>query len=399
MTLRKSFNSIFTVLLLMFPIIRIYASGIPSLNLAELLMLILLSFSLVFLINQRLDFNQKEYYLLIIIFTFIFLSAISALCIINFAIGDSLLRIVKWLFYFLILLSAKYFLNKDLAVRLVKAITIIICTFLWIQLIAYYGFGINLTFRIPGLELNTTQVDLIVTSFGNSNIYRPYSLFLEPSHFAYYASIGLCVFLFLNKHKNYSMPLFISISLVASTSTAALVFLVVIWLYYSYYKLSRPSENGKIKYLTFILLFGLIFLYFLKDSVVVEYGLSKLSEGTARTDSASTYLSYLNGFTQIFGVGIGNEINYFFDNFGIEFKFIHGFGYVLVQSGYVGFFVYVLMLFLIYFKTTKQLRIFVFLFFLTNTFELCLRDIYLVVFLIWPFYFVSYINEENYSKV
>lgn len=390
-------SKVFTFLLLTFPIFRIYSSPIPGINYAELIILL---FTLFLLLtkssNLRLDFSTLEMKLLYIFLLFFFMTLISNYYIHYFSIYDSIARLLRWGFYVFLLVIARYFLDKQYAVKLIRRLVILSSVILWIQIFYYKIMGKVLTFKIPGFEIAATAYDTKrLELYYEKNIFRPYSLFLEPAHFSYFAIIGLCVVLFINDNgnsiKEYLLAIFITASLIASTSSSALFLTVAVWLYYFYRYIKYKHTHLK-------LLFGIVVLFIifgiamvLMQMETVQFAINKVFSGDeiggSRMNSYKFYLGSLSGTEKVFGIGVGNEKKFFKESHGIEFGYSNTIGYLMVGTGILGLTLFSAYLILLWIQTHKDLRAFVMVFILTNIYSPMLFSINAIFILLWPCFF------------
>lgn len=405
----KTGSRIFTFLLITFPIFRIYSSPIPGINYAELIMLTYI-FIVFFTKGTSFRFKKKSIEMKLL-YLYIFYFAITLLAnyyIEYFSIYDSLVRLLRWGFYIFLLVISRYFLDKQYALKFIKFTVIFTCLLLWIQIFSYYILGKVLTFKIPGLPIAATAYDTgRLELYYERNIFRPYSLFLEPAHFSYFAIVGLCVVLFINTNKklkkDYFVAIFITISLIASTSSSALFLAIVVWLYYFYLYMKLDKSYTKIFYsilITFLIL-GIGALMFKTDTV--QFAINKVFTGEnfggSRMNSYKVFFENLSDFDKAIGIGIGNEEYFFKANYGMDFGYSNTIGYLIVGTGIIGLTLFFAFLVDLWLRTHRDLRAFVIVFILTIFYSPMLFSINLILILLWPCFFINERGILGVSKI
>lgn len=385
-------SKVYTILLVLFPFIKIYQGPISDFNFAELVMM----FFLMFLIFRKMltkstimVFNKSEKAWTLFLFLLFCMSLVSFLFIREFKLVLLFGRYFRWIFYTVILYLSREYLNKKLAIITLRRMAILACVLLWLQLIGYYTIGYELKFEIPGLKIINDQTKTIVVEAGLFNIFRPDSLFLEPSHFAYFGGAALAVIMFMDNYikrsKKKIIVVFITISLLASTSAAGVAFVLICYVFYfTTGKLNRKRKIILVLTMPIVLLIMTILVYKIP---YLNYAFERFSIGSGRIYSFTKYFYHLNGLFKLIGVGIGNNLYYFNEVLGVKMGFISGFTYIILQSGYIGVFIYMCIIIYIYLNSSKNTRVFVALFFASNLIELTMLDIYLPILLMWPLYF------------
>ncbi|WP_404330370.1 hypothetical protein [Mesobacillus maritimus] len=352
---------VYSVLIALLPIISIYSSGIPGVNLGEILLIAFLAYSV--LLNRRVVFNPKHFNSIILFGWFIVMTTLIAMFFDSSQIADVFVRTVRFTFYLLIIyyLSKKYF-SIDYTSKIIKNVSILATIYILIQNISYNYFGIILKGFLPFIPVYTSHYETYdYASIYNMLFYRPTSFFLEPAHYSQYALIGLVVLLYKEKFnmKNIISSIFLTTGILISTSGQGLILAAFLWVLYAVYILFSNTLSKQKR------LFGMIFpilllviLPFILQSDVVQNNISRIlasGTGTAFAARAEGYFAFGlkdNIFTLFFGAGFGNTPE------GIWYSSL---AYLLYCTGIIGlvFFVGILLMFYINAKNlyTKMLII------------------------------------------
>lgn len=382
----KNIRYLWTFLLVTFPVFRVYASGFTaSFNLAELMITLLMFFCFI-LYGQKILFclTKFEATLFIVLLIVLIINAADRVLVSQYTVNGVLLRLCKWMFYYVIFLFQLKLFDLGIGIKIFKYTGLFVCILMWIQIICYKFFGAILTMKIPFLKINAWQQEYLQFDYKGVNIFRPYSVFQEPSHVVYYISLILCLVLFVEKNKyKYVWAFLFTISLAASTSTTAFVFLGIIWGWFilGLVKSKKVKNYYLIIFLGICLLFGFIVLM---RTSFAEYVLDKLLNGTSRTNSFLKYFLMLPCEYRILGIGMGNEAYYFEHALQSELGFVNGFGYLLLSIGVIGCIIYVLQLMYYFFKSRFNVKIFIVLYVLLLSIDVVFRDIYFVLYMSIP---------------
>lgn len=402
-------NNIFTILFILAPLMKVYASPVPGLSGFELIM----SAFLVLLLITRVGYisiswkNNATMILLLFLYVNV-VTLITALIQRYFSVFAYFSLSLRWLFYIVILLLAKTMLNKKLAIKLLDYVVMLSSLGMFIQVFVYRIFNTILPLKIPGLRLATesiSKLDVTVMELkvARMGMFRAYSFYLEPAHFCYVATVGLAALLFISQHNKYTYlkAIIISVAVALSTSSTGVILVAIIWISFLFYNFKKNGMKIKGNYILFlfIVIFFLIFMY---DTTVVKYAIDKVitDEGkivsSARTDGYVKYLNLLDSKEKILGVGFGNMDNYFLKAFGVETKYVSTWGHLILSSGWGSLILFFGIMLYFYIKAKPHTRIFVLMFFLINYSSGSLFGVNLFYYLSWVFVFTdSYITNKG----
>lgn len=317
--------------LVLMPMLSLYGIGTLGIDIGTLLVLLCLILSVVYDSKGCIFINPNYsiwyiYLIYIVISIFItknigFQGSISEASII--------LRAVKNILYIFILINS--ITCEIVEYKYLKKIYLVIARistyYILFQSVMYYGFKRI----IPGY----IKYFLISESYGerlqetNFLLYRPTSLFYEPSHYLEFIVIALIICLFdeyILTKKNVYDAVLITIGILMSTSGMGIVSLVIIWGIWIIYRLKK-LHSYKIQLRVFVLFACIILgaILFMKTNYATKI-VSRLFSSSANTYSATdarteVYKKIFEGsmFSILFGRGYGNVLdNYFFSSWAFN---------------------------------------------------------------------------------
>lgn len=220
-------KKLFTLLVVIYPILSVYATPISKLSVADLLMSILFPF---FLFNF-FKVKNKITSTFILVGSFIYYILITLFLQIAIDTDVGILSTLRYALYlFCLILSFRYFDSK-LGIKLLQVITLSMSVYVIFQFTTYIVFSITLPWSIPGFEVIDENFVLLKQSEYYLTYYRPTGVFLEPTHFAQYCVVYLIYMLFHNIRNKINLlkALVVTSAIVASGSSLGLIFIVFIW--------------------------------------------------------------------------------------------------------------------------------------------------------------------------
>lgn len=300
---------------------------------------------------------------------------IISILISSFVYNDNVLNSVLSIARVILLYITFFSISLDLfefykSFDIYKKIVLIACIGIWIQVILFYLFNIQIYFIPKNITLNYgggLDSNLLIAGLNNSvaggYIFRPSSFFIEPSFFSYYALPCLALTLQHKKgnvKKQLIYSLFISISIFLTTSTTGIVTVIILWIVYF---INTFKKLSKTQFLNILLLFALVFIL-----VVVATSQGPIAELLHRkwnqlfsvnksTVFNSTSLRLLRGFgfysnmdyvSKLIGCGFTHIRDYYFlanmhlagDYIGLQVDYMNSFGALLCSLGIVGSMLY-----------------------------------------------------------
>jgi hypothetical protein len=334
-------KKIYTIVLVAFPLLYIYASPISALSFGDLV-LIFLDIIIIFkIIKERKSIKISKLSIIFLMF-----SVIQFLLLIAF-FGDDYYKVIMPTLRIVLYISSVGFFGKNyIDIEFAKKV-LIICTFisslyLLLQLFILKCFH----FYLPGTLSNLPKYDENLLIYENNMranwqySYRVRSLFLEPSHYAIYASLGLIVLINYKKfkYKNLFMAIIIISMILSGSSTAILMIPLIIFIHLILnFKTLVEKKLSKIILIAFIGLIGLC-IYMNTDNYQKFYDRT-FGSGGATTNRIENYSFIFNNNDEsndfkIFGHGIYKISEY-----------IPSVPRIYYYYGYVGFILLIIILF------------------------------------------------------
>lgn len=203
------------------------------------------------------------------------------------------LSIIKVFFSYLMFFDV---VRLSYLVKVIKSCALVFVCFFFIQEISYYVIGQRISGMFSFLPINlglegsdlAEYYEYVVTSE------RSASFFSEPSHFAQYILLALCIELFYEKKSDYVKSVFYILALVLTQSGTAVLGLAVVFI--CYLTLSVKSKNSHNKFIAFfVIIFAVLGVdYF--QSTTMGRNLMDRQDQLSSTD----YGSALSGFRRIY---------------------------------------------------------------------------------------------------
>lgn len=284
-------DKIFTIILIIYPLLNVYQGPSSILALSGLLMIIVLAGLFITKPSYyKLRKNDIIYYFFGFAYFCLILALISSLLTQKYDLIKIFGRFGLLNFFIVVLFVSKSAFDFKLALNLIRIVSLLACLSLFIQLAAYYVFNITYHAYIPfltlqeGLELSINN--LIIEDYLYISIYRPMTIFGEPSHFAYYIILSLAVLLFIDEGMQQISKIFLafiySSALVLSTSGAGAYSMLIVWLFYL---IKRK------KFIPVILVSAIMITFiFYATNEYLGYGFSRLTTSSGRIFSFIKYL-------------------------------------------------------------------------------------------------------------
>lgn len=331
----------FTFFVALLPFLYQYKSPISVISLGEFILIPFLIYFILMESKRKIKlsyFNGMYTYWLIVLVMTVFASIQP-----HFSFESAFTVFIRIIYYsFLIYVSYKNF-NVEYALNVVTFFSVFFSIYAVIQFSMYH---INRT--ILPTVINASWVFEaergIRLDYANYYrwIYRPSSLFLEPSYFATFCSVGLTYSVFLaNKSmKMFCNALIITFGLVISASSAGLFILILNWFGYFYNICFKFKNKINVKTIFITLVFIVFAIYIFKSSVSDTLLARTASGGSFNQRITRTFLisKYMNVYQQIVGIGLNNLENYVKYN-GINTKYDEGEKMLNYASSMIGTYV------------------------------------------------------------
>lgn len=357
-------KSCFTWFLAFVPIITIYASPIPGLTIAEV---ILVGFWAVLLLNRgelKFKLNTTESAMLWFV-GFVYFSFVLSSLIKGNLNEAAVIRMIRFTFYYISgALLIRRLVDYEYLFSLIMKIGKFATAFLGLQYLSFYGAHYILRGVIPFLPLYYDEYSRGNYAQAYSSFFRPTSVFLEPAHYAQFMVIAICIALWYKK--DVLLAGIFSLGLIFSTSGQGLVIGVAIWIMFFVSKIFQRNKAIKKKTVIVAILCAVILpiiLNCLWNTNIVQMNIKRLtstgeaSAKYARMGVLQVIVDDMSGITAWIGNGFGNVIEGNWTTPGI--------GYVLYGSGIIGLLLLCNYLFQAWMKGSSLARVAVIVFFLT----------------------------------
>lgn len=360
--MKKDQINLFTLVVIILPILSIYASGIPGFSFGDVC-LAFVSFLLIIDCAKKKVINIKKNdpirSLWILIFSIILITMIDVMIVGDANVTDILIRVIRRVFYYgvAVMFTSMYF-QYDKGGKLIVKIGIFASLYLILQYILYYSLGYVLRGFIPFFPIYHENYALIDYSNIFTMMYRPTSILLEPAHASRYICVPLVISLFdkrINFKKRNLISILMSIAIVMTTSGSGIICVAVIWFVYILKLLLNLVKSRKLKkmHLILLLIFPIIALLVMKSSIAQNAILRIINSdlSNANTAGGARFRGFVRYFAlpllnKIFGMGYGN-----IDDSGLSTWF-SGASYILYGCGIIGFIICII----IFSKMYKKLN-------------------------------------------
>lgn len=309
----RKINSWFTFFIVLLPFLYQYKSPISVISLGELILIPFIGFYLINFKWDRVRYHcYNGYYLYIFA---VILASIMASINGYYRISEFTTVLVRIIYYsLLILVSLKKFdINEGL--KLVRFFSVIFSVYVVIQYIMYKSMGVTLpTVLNPNWVFSAESGNRTNYSEYYRFIYRPSSLFLEPSYYALFAGVGLSSALFNENYRQQKkqsglvMGVIITVGMVVSTSSAALLLIIVNWFAYLYKMFCIERRRVTRSKLLLVTLLCVFMIALFKSPLAVTL-LTRTKGGGSfsnRITRGFILAKSMNFYQILFGVGINN---------------------------------------------------------------------------------------------
>lgn len=336
-----------------------YASGIPGVSLGSLLFVLFIILS--FLSPHKYKCNNSIYLLLV---GFFFISILDYVTVGLY--GNPIIGVLKLAIWGLMINRVTpIYLRFESLKKWFNIFSIILIGYLIVQIVGFYVLGVyfpNIFSFGPLQPYDEGYADYSLLS--ESIILRPASLLSESSFLGNFLLISLLVNLDSAnelKGKTLFFPLFLSLGVILTTSTSAMILLVIVWFVY-FGKLNKYIKAG-------ILVVSVVFsiqiiktgldLININDDSSLGYSIEKFNhlDASTRFGKSYDYLAYLNGGNRVLGVGVGNETSFIASHFSTnndEDIYLNSVTGLLFSVGILGTFLFALFIFYLFILSIKR---------------------------------------------
>lgn len=358
-------SKIYSLCVALLPVFATYASGIPGFSVADIILVIFTGYALICgrKDENRFSCNIELLFLgmfLIVLFDFISFFSPDAQTI------DVIIRTIRYFFYILCFVyTSRKLIYVEALIKYVQIVSVCAVVFILIQYVMYRFFGVIISGFLSGLKLYVAQYATTNYAAHYQMMYRPTSFFLEPAHFARYATIGLTLYLWDKELsiKKVIIAVFISCGILLSTSSQGYLLMAIVWALFLLVQVKR-IKNKNLKKLIYIAIpLAPIVLMMIFKLPAVQSTIARTLAGdidnknTAIGARLSGFLFYseMSVLEKIFGNGFGSIPNK---------AWLSSAAYWLYGSGVIVFIIYVIFMVSSIFKVKNSQRIILFIFFI-----------------------------------
>lgn len=372
--LKKDLRHIFTIAMVLMPILNIYSTSfLKALCLGEFCGILLIPILLIF---RGEIFKVSYSYWGFVIYLF-FLSLLLTVFIPQYVFSETVIKLLKFIFYTLnIFFFSSTFFEYEYGKRLYINTSYAASLYLLAQYFAKIILNIQLPVVLPHANLayilSTSEEYNIALQRTYALQYRPSGFFLEPAAFCQYTIYSLIFLMFIpNKSKKENGMIFVISAAILLTYSAigyvALVSFLIVWFIWT-----RKKRNFTTN-VSIVLTVGLAFVWL--NSRFDFWGSTAQRIATVSSTSVTTgTMRLLRGlivflklplWAKFTGIGIGNfgafvekyDIVTFFDG-GIArtSEYMNAFSTILVSAGVIGLVIYVRSMWQIYKMSNKCQR-------------------------------------------
>ena len=304
-------KKLFTILLIIFPILYMYQTPILTLTVSDVLLITIIPFLLIDMARRKIKISI--YKPLGIIVLYIIMQTLIIILLSNDSSTNpiifSILRLL--LYYSVLMLFGRTYFDIDLGIKFYRKVAIFVCCFLFLQIIFEQFFNFYIPGTIPGLPISEAMTEYNAQkTAGNSARLR--SLFAEPAHFATYVSLIFAIDL-LNENKINKRILIYTLGLLLSGSSTGIFMVAIIYTVYFFKNIKSFSKRTLINISVIIALIAIILpLYIQTDPFEIFYERTFLNENSSIDGRFGNYglvLKETNTANMLFGRGTFAEID------------------------------------------------------------------------------------------
>lgn len=305
-------KKMYALLVVLLPILAVYTSPFSGFDLGTFLVIIFGGLC----IKKKVNILKNRSLLYVMIYTVILTMVMILLPNVpKYSSVSSIvvrtLRLIVMLFIMVIIGMGSYF-NHDVLIEYLRYVTMIVAIYAIIQLIFFNFTGMKLV-NVFGPTKQGVVFEPLLGEY--EEMYRPPSLFLEPSSVTYYVVPYLCYSLFHDykdkKDKRHSFidAIVISISILCTTSGQGMIILFGLWIIWFFMAFRRINFK---KIFIGVPIFVVV-LISLSTNKTIQYTINRLVSDESGGQNAvyARYGGYrafneLSNLYKAFGTGYGN---------------------------------------------------------------------------------------------
>ncbi|MEM6190613.1 hypothetical protein [Shewanella scandinavica] len=351
-----TYRTLFTWIIVLFPILAIYASPIAKVSIGDIaLFLTLPVVCLRYFFGRKSVFSKVQFTVIL----FVLYIAVAFLIQIFSDFPVEFISTARYIFFLLVLIFGYDYFDSKSALKYITAISVVLSVWVMFQFISFYFFTIIIPWNIPFLPVIDNKFIEVVNEPYFLQYYRPTGVFYEPTHFVQYTLIALIANVVVPSFRSASKRFILIMAIIMSASSLGLIALILVFLYKVF--IVDGLKISPIYILLFLALLIVItpllssieyFSFIVTRVIDVESGGLGPAFGY-RFDSLKELFTNTDIIKWLFGTGRGSEDAYF-----------TGIFYLLNSIGLIGLILYFAIIVCIVRKSNqfgKMLAIIVFL--------------------------------------
>ncbi|QQP69552.1 hypothetical protein JHE06_07975 [Carnobacterium sp. CS13] len=393
-------GKIFTSILILFPILGIYSTFMPGITMGDLLLMIIILFLLIDFIKKDVLVSELLYKPMFFYSILIFWNLLYAILVNNLVQTQGVI-IGNTLHYLLYCITIAFFIkqyfNINYAHKFFEIVAVISSVYLIIQYLLLEIFGYYLPGVLPFMETINTSIDRMFVLASINKLSRVSSFFAEPSHFAVFGVLFLCInlFSFNNqiKKRSHLSGVIVTIAILLSQSSTGIIVVILLWLLWVLKKvISFEAKRKKLQYILILITLFPILVYFLLNSAVFDVFINRTFSSQGGSAATNRF-----GNINIFDYVKGNSIvELFFGKGMIDLiEYIPGFVRSFYFFGLIGVLVTAFLLLYMFKKGNNLQKIIILIFLILNIGTEILFGNFILLY--FSFSIISYddSNEKN----
>lgn len=315
-------KKIVSLLIPLLPILSIYKSPIPKVDLSTFIICIIFALIIIKTKNDKSKLIIKKSPLNLLLLYCFYIIASFSICLMKTSLSSELLtvifrigKMVLFTIFIVVCINHKIF-DYKYSFSIYKKIILASCFMIIFQTIAFYFFkkniyGVLMPLILQG-DYHYIEYDMIKLQY----LYRPCAFFLEPSNMTSYFSFFLAILLSKKPNRNdILLSVFVTISMLLTTSGQAYLYGGLLWGIFLFSLMRKKITKKTILVLLIVFLLLPIAINKLYNTEIVFKSLQRIVDGSASGGNAVigristlSYYQNLPIINKVFGVGYGNPV-------------------------------------------------------------------------------------------
>ena len=343
-----------TWILVLFMPLSTYATPISGVTIGDFMLLLVLIIIIFSIIKNKKDIIEVISIPVLIYLIYIFIVTLIFWVNEPYKLQDTILSLSRYLLFLItVLFASKKYFNIKYGYKVYVTMALLFSGYIIIQFISFYQFEIILPetfFGLPSYALKVSTEEYFRKKY---LLYRPRSVFLEPSHFAVFNIIAL--YIVLNSHivkfsNKYKKGIFLTIGIVISGSSTGIILLPICWFKQLIKLLKRMDMKTLVAFISLLLvMIRMIYTGYFQQTIARVW----TSEGFRGNAVQGRFGKFKILFEEnipimkkIFGQGFGINVGYYLPSFGTLYLYL----------GIMGLIVFFLVIAYQYFNSIQEIK-------------------------------------------